>query len=197
MYEKLVAEVRSTFKNEDEIVPGQKLSSCKYLKSVIDEGLRMTPSGPSEPERVVLTGGATIGGEFYPQGTIVGLPQWAYYHNGDIFESPFLFNPDRWMESADNSTENVHGLRRVFSPFHKGQHNCIGQGLALLNLSLTISRILWRLDCRIAPGTTLGEGSRTLGWGRDDNKVYQVKDFFVSGREGPVLQFRERLDERS
>lgn len=85
-----------------------------------------------------------------------------------------------------NPIENIHGLRRNFLPFHKGQHNCIGQGLALMNLNLTVARKLWNLDCRIAPGTKLGEGSCELGWAKEDANVYQDKDYFVNGRRDRV-----------
>ncbi|PVH99980.1 benzoate 4-monooxygenase cytochrome P450 [Periconia macrospinosa] len=194
VYDKLTKEIRTTFACDEEIFPGPKLASCKYLRAVIEESLRMTPAGPSEPERVVLAGGAVIDGQVYPEKTIVGLPQWAYFHNEDIFEHAFLFDPERWIESPDNPVEKIHQLRRVFSPFHKGQYNCIGQGLALLDLSLTISRLLWKLDCRIAPGTKLGQGSRNSSWGMQDENVYQVTDLFVSGRQGPMMQFRRRTD---
>lgn len=192
VYRKLTQEIRSTFDSVDEITHGQKLSSCKYLRAVIDESLRMTPAGPGEPERIILPGGTTIDGEYYPAGLTVGLPQWAYFHNDDIFGDANTYRPERWIESEDNPAEEIFRLKRMWSPFIKGQNGCIGQNLAILQMSLAIARTLWRFDCRIAPGTHAGEGREDLGWGRRESRHYHVKDAFISLRDGPIMQFKQR-----
>ncbi|KAI1772361.1 cytochrome P450 [Hypoxylon cercidicola] len=61
---KLVDEIRSTFQSVEEIVYGPKLSACTYLKTYINEGMRLTSSGPSDLPREVLPGGLKIKGEY-------------------------------------------------------------------------------------------------------------------------------------
>lgn len=107
VYRKLAKEIRSTFGFVEEITHGAKLASCKYLRAAIDESLRMTPAGPGEPERIVLPGGATIDGEHYPAGVTVGLPQWSYFHNDNIFGDANTYRPERWIESEDNPAEDI------------------------------------------------------------------------------------------
>jgi cytochrome P450 len=193
VYQKLTSEIRSKFSSRDQITYGPLLASCEYLRAVIEETMRITPAGPSEAERLVRSGGMIVDGQFYPAGTQLGVPHWPYYHNEDIFIDAWKFNPDRWIESVENPTSNIHAMRRAYSPFSKGANSCIGQNLATMILSITLARTLWTLDCRIAPGTNLGAGHKDLCWGRQDENVYQVEDAFVSLRMGPMLQFQNRI----
>lgn len=60
----------------------------------------------------------------------------------------------------------------------------------MLELLTTIARTLYRLDVRAEPGSTLGEGSPELGWGRRERKHFQLYDSYISMRDGPMIQFR-------
>jgi hypothetical protein len=57
---------------------------------------------------------------------------------------------------------------------------------------VTIARVLYLFDMRLAPGTTLGEGSADLEVGRTRATEYQIEDRFASMKDGPVVQFRLR-----
>ena len=192
-YEKLVKEIRSTFDSVDEIVSGPKLSSCKYLRANIDETLRMTPANPSEPSRMVLTGGQIIDGELYPAGTIVGVSEWASGRS-DEFGDPNVYRPERWIvdEEAGVTAEEVLRISAYLHPFSGGWGSCVGQNLAMFELMVTIARTLFRLDVRAEPGSTLGEGNIDLGWGRRERKNFQLFDWLISARDGPMIQFRTR-----
>ena len=72
VYARLVEEITTTFNSPDDIIPGQKLSSCKYTRACIDEAMRLAPAGLSEFPRQVLPGGIKIDGTFFPPGTTVG-----------------------------------------------------------------------------------------------------------------------------
>ncbi|KAK3207719.1 hypothetical protein GRF29_96g100302 [Pseudopithomyces chartarum] len=95
-YTRLKSEIRTTFSSSSsDIVPGPRLSSCTYLHACIDETMRLDPAGPSEPPREILPGGATIDGEFYPAGTVVGCANWAMGRNERVFGDPGRFRPER------------------------------------------------------------------------------------------------------
>lgn len=149
VYGNLVSEIRSTFSSVEEIEQGPKLGSCKYLRACINEALRLIPPEPSELEREVRAGGYSIDGCFYPEGTGVGIAHWAYYRNEDIYESPTVFLPERWIESETNSLEDIDQLKRHFTPFIRGVGNCVGQNFAMLQMEHIVARTLWRLDCRM------------------------------------------------
>lgn len=63
---KAVDEIRSKFKTSDDINL-QSVSHLPYLTAVIDETLRMYPSVPGQPPRVVPAGGATVCGKYVPE----------------------------------------------------------------------------------------------------------------------------------
>ena len=192
-YAKLVKEIRSTFDSADQIVGGSKLSSCKYLRACVDETLRMTPAVPSELSRTVLAGGQMIDGEIYPAGVTVGSSEWSSGRS-DEFGDPNVYRPERWIvdEEAGVTAEEVARISTYVHPFSAGWCNCVGQKLAMLELLVTVARTLFRLDVRGEPGSTLGEGSPELGWGKRERKNFQLFDANISLREGPMVQFRKR-----
>jgi cytochrome P450 len=192
IYDKLVTEIRSTFSSYQEIVHGPKLKGCAYLRACINEALRMTPPLPSELPRIVLKGGETIAGEYYPAGTIVGTSEWANGRNGDIYGDPYVFRPERWVISDENPRTEVNRIKNCLNPFSKGPANCIGQNLAMWELHLVIARTLWRLDIRAAPGATLGGGQPSVGLEKGNPLQYQVADAYVALRKGPMVQFKGR-----
>ncbi|KAL8735400.1 MAG: hypothetical protein Q9166_000945 [cf. Caloplaca sp. 2 TL-2023] len=176
VYDKLVKHIRTTFASVDEIVEGQKLSSCQYLRACLDEALRLTPAGPSELSRTILPGG------------------WSNGHNDDNYGDSNVYRPERWTVDEENgvSAESVAHIKTCFHPFSAGPGNCVGQNLAILEMLLVAARTLYRMDVRIAPGSTMGEGSPELGWGRRDRNSFQLEDAYIAIRHGPMVQFRRR-----
>lgn len=195
-YSKVVHETRSTFESAEDIVSGPKLMSCQYLRACIDESIRMTPPATSELEREVRPGGTTVEGEFIPAGVNIGCANWATSRNEDVYLDPNIFRPERWIvnEETGVTEEYVARCRENFHPFGQGPGNCAGKNLALLELMLTVGRTLHRLDVRMTPGSTAGQGGPELGWGRRDRRQYQVRDAFAAIRDGPEVQFRKRQD---
>lgn len=197
-YAKLVAEIREMFSSPDDIVQGPTLlTDCKYLRACIDEAFRLAPAMPSELERKVLPGGATIAGEVIPEGVNLGIVHWALGRNEEFYGGDVnVYRPERWIVADDaahgNPDEEVKRLRRGLHTFGKGVGNCIGRKVAMLQLSMAVARTLWRFDVRVAPGQQLGEGRAELGWGRRDRNTYMLRDAFIAVREGPVLQFKAR-----
>lgn len=192
--QKLVDEIRNTFDSPDEIVHGAKLSGCTYLRACVDEGMRLTPSGPSELPREVLKGGIQIMGKYYPEGTIVGTSPWSNSRNQEIYGDPETFRPERWIvdESAGVTKESVARIKSNFHPFSNGPGHCVGKTLAMTEMLIVVARTLHRLDVRRTPGSALGGGSPSLGWGARDSRQMQLQDAYVSLRNGPEVQFRKR-----
>jgi cytochrome P450 len=63
IYNKLVREIRTTFKSVDEIRSGTTLYACQYLRACVDEAMRFSPTGGSEMPREAGPGGVTVNGE--------------------------------------------------------------------------------------------------------------------------------------
>lgn len=193
-YNRLVHEIRSTFKSAQEITSGPKLNSCKYLRVCIDESMRLAPSGPSELPREVRAGGLMVKGKLYPAGVEVGTAAWPMARNEEVYRDANLFRPERWIpdEATGVTEEEVARLRWGFHPFSQGRDNCVGRNLAMMEMMMVIARTLHRFDMRKAPNQSLGEGSPTLGWGQRDRHQFQLVDAYISVRDGPMVQFRKR-----
>ncbi|KAF1995072.1 cytochrome P450 [Amniculicola lignicola CBS 123094] len=192
--QKLVKEIREAFSDVEEIVSGSKLSSCSYLRACIDETMRMTPPVAGALPRQVLPGGIDIDGHHVPPGVDVGVPHYAIHHNPDYYPKPFDYIPERWLSdsNANPFPDMLTIAHSAFCPFSIGPRGCIGKGLAYVELTITIARVLFLFDLRLAPGKTLGEGSADLEFGRTRSMEYQIEDRFASMKDGPVAQFRPR-----
>jgi cytochrome P450 len=193
VYDRLITEIRNTFKNSDEIVSGPKLASCIYLYACIDEALRIAPAGPSEPAREVLPGGATINGDYFPAGVVVGCAHWAMGHNEHVFGDPSRFRPERYIPSEVTgvTVEEVNNIKSYYQPFLIGPTNCVGKTIAMTEMALVVARTLFRVDLRAVPGENLGGGHASLGWGRRDENQYHITDAYITVHEGPILQFKK------
>jgi cytochrome P450 len=150
-----------------------------YLRACIDECLRLCPPIPKALPREVLPGGLEVDGEFFPEGVNVGVPAYALHHSEKHFERPFVYDPSRWL------VEGTGGVREAFIPFSLGPRQCIGKNVALLELYVGVARALWLYNVRIAPGY------EWMGVGREGE--YKMKDNFIVGKEGPMLQFQRRI----
>lgn len=194
-YNRLVCEIRSTFKSVNDITRGSRLKSCKYLQACISEGMRMTPVAPSEMPREVRAGGMEVDGQQIAAGVNIGTSSWAASRNKEVYGDPHIFRPERWIPDEcafEVTNENVARLHQNFNPFSHGPTSCVGKDLALLEIMVTIGRTLYRFDVRKAPGSTLGEGNPGWGWGRQDPMQYQLKDGLIALRHGPMAEFRRR-----
>ncbi|KAK2616780.1 hypothetical protein QQS21_000157 [Conoideocrella luteorostrata] len=199
-YRTLAHEIRTTFACSDDIKAGPQLNGCKYLRACIEEALRCAAPVllPSWREQDPADQGLFIvDGHVVPRGTQVAVPIYSLLHNQDIFEDPFAYRPERWLEPDKNSdTEDKKSsrvaMRKAFIPFMIGDRNCAGQAMAWMELSLVVARVLWYFDFEKAPGklSKLGEKLR-LEAGREVPE-YEISDIFVAEHDGPNLIFRER-----
>jgi cytochrome P450 len=188
------AEIRAAFQSSTEITQGQALNSCHFLRACIDEAMRLSPPVAGALPRTVLQGGLTIDERFIPAGTDVCVPHYAIHHNPAYFPSPFSFQPNRWLpdHAPPAMAPLVDEARSAFAPFSVGPRGCIGKGMAYLELSISLAKVLWEYEMRVAPGTSAGEGRVGMEHGRERSSEYQLKDTFTSVKNGPILQFRRR-----
>jgi cytochrome P450 len=196
-YEKLVAEIRSTFDNGSDIKKGAKLAGCHYLRACINESLRMSPplSGTLWREQTSTTDNNEplyIEGQYIPPGTHFGVNMYSLHHNEDYFPDPFAFHPDRWID-PNVPTVQKKLMHDAFSPFSIGPRSCPGKSMAYLEASLVLARTVWYFDFDRASGELgdVGGGKKGKQW-RERPDEYQIYDTFNAAHEGPYLVFRPR-----
>ncbi|KAJ6134372.1 Cytochrome P450 E-class group I [Penicillium sp. IBT 18751x] len=189
VYEKVKNEIRSVFASPDDVTLGANLSNCVYLRACIDESLRMSPPAGSSLWREVIQDGVVIDGHVIPRGYDVGTCIYAIQHNATYFPEPFEYRPDRWLDEP----EKVQIARSAYTPFSIGPRSCLGKGLALTELTLTMAYLLSKYDFRLASGTEeVGGGSVSQGIGRHHQKEYQLHDHVTAAKNGPIVQLRVR-----
>ena len=171
-YAKLAREIRQTFASTNDIVSGVQLSSCIYLRAVIDEALRMSDSVISPGMREVQSSGTMLQGHFIPEGLHVGSSPYALHHDPGIYSDPFLFHPERWIVSDKVSVEDVAKAKSAFLPFSAGSRGCPGKRLASQQMSLALARLVFLMDFQA---------------------VGQTNDSMVEHNNGPLFQFKARL----
>ncbi|KAB5542502.1 cytochrome P450-like protein [Coniochaeta sp. 2T2.1] len=199
---KVTREVREAFEDVEDIHQGPRLGGCAYLRACIDEAMRLSPSVGGVLPREVLPGGVMVDGERVPAGIVVGTPHYAIHHHEEYYPQPFEFVPERWIAGSEAKVlggrkvkeEDVARAQSAFCPFSIGPRGCIGKGLAYLEMTTTLARVLFLYDLRRAVGVAdPGEGKADSEWGRDRVGEYQLVDTFTSLKDGPMVEFRRRI----
>ncbi|KFZ25212.1 hypothetical protein V502_00308 [Pseudogymnoascus sp. VKM F-4520 (FW-2644)] len=124
------------------------LYSMTYLKACMEESIRIYPPVTGTFTRMVPKGGSHICGKHIPENTVVGVHQWATYHNANNFKHPDDFRPERWF---DGNNEYANDRRNALQPFSYGPRKCIGNELATMNAKLFFARLLWEFDIELEP----------------------------------------------
>ncbi|KAL3447830.1 cytochrome P450 [Aspergillus insuetus] len=154
-------EAFSTLRNEVDSVMRAKVigepvayseaQRMQYMQACIKEALRLHPATGYPLLRVVPEGGGSIAGQFFPEGTRVGMNPWVLHQNEDIFgPQPGLFRPERWLGAKDA----VSVMSNHLLTFGAGARTCIGKNISLLEMSKLIPQLVRRFDFQLEqPGS--------------------------------------------
>ncbi|EPE25320.1 Cytochrome P450 [Glarea lozoyensis ATCC 20868] len=186
---RLVKEIREAFSSVEEI-RNPKLNTLLYLHACIEETLRMNPPKPSTLPREVLQGGLTIDENHFPKGVNIGSPLYVMHHDPSIFPEPWSFKPERFIAS-ESTAERVAAARAVSAPFLIGPMNCIGKNMSFIALKLALAHVLFSNDVRIS-GKLTGGGGKDEEEGREREDEYQMQDWIIGFRDGPMIEVRKR-----
>ncbi len=124
----------------------EQVAKLRYLRRVLDEGLRLWPTAPafarSPRETTVLSTGHTMRPEDW---AIVVLPM--MHRDTAVWgDDADQFNPDRF------APENARGRQpHSYKPFGTGERSCIGRQFALHEAILVLARMLHRYDITADP----------------------------------------------
>ncbi|XP_053672423.1 cytochrome P450 4d1-like [Anopheles nili] len=121
------------------------LQDFKYLDLVIKESMRLVPPVPFIGR--VLLEDMEMNGTIVPAGTTISLNIFNVHRNPKVFPEPEKFIPERFADD--------YPIKRGpydYVPFSAGFRNCIGQKYALLEMKVTIVKLL--ASYRILSGET-------------------------------------------
>ncbi|MEM9013697.1 MAG: cytochrome P450 [Pseudomonadota bacterium] len=140
--EKVQAEADALFEN-DTIVERDVLG-LKYINNVAKEAMRLWPIAVAQMR--TATRDFEYEGFLIPEGEMIYIGTSVPHFMDEYFPDPFKFEPERY-----NAPRKEHLQRGAYSPFGRGPHTCLGQGLAEVQMSLSLARLFHRLNLSLDP----------------------------------------------
>lgn len=120
----------------DNDVTYQTLQNLPYLDRVFDEVCRLYPTASLIVTRQAAQS-RCYNGVFIPAGMNVQANVWGLHHDGDFWQDPDAFDPDRFLP------ENKSRITPYsFLPFGAGPRSCIGSRFAMLETKIALARVL-------------------------------------------------------
>lgn len=127
-----------------------ELQKIPMLKACLDESFRCSPPLGFGLPRLVTAPGMTIRGHYIPPGVVVSSPLYNIHHDENLFQKPWEFIPERWLEGSDPdytpSEDEIANLKAYVQPFSLGGRSCIGRNMAYMDLSLAIAALVMAFD---------------------------------------------------
>jgi cytochrome P450 len=109
--------------------------SLPYIHAFANEVLRWRPVAAGGVPHAVTEDDEYMGYRI-PKGTTVIANHWAICHDEDVYDTPEVFNPDRWIENPN----------LPLATFGHGRRACFGQHVARNSMFIIIARLLWTFD---------------------------------------------------
>ncbi|KAL0324923.1 UNVERIFIED_CONTAM: cytochrome [Sesamum radiatum] len=119
------------------------VAKSPYLEAVVKETLRLHPPGPLLSWARLSTADVRLSnGMVIPANTTAMVNMWAITHNSRIWEDPFVFRPERFLESAGGINVDVRGSDLRLAPFGAGRRVCPGKNLGLASVGLWVANLV-------------------------------------------------------
>lgn len=128
--------------------PGaEQLTSLCYLRQTIEETMRLYPAAPVLISRRV-TKPVVLGAWQMPARTLFMLPVQLMHHDPRWFAQPDVFRPERFSPDAPAVP------RGAYLPFGTGPRVCLGQHLAMTEMTVVAAMLLQRFALSVPDGMT-------------------------------------------
>jgi cytochrome P450 len=123
------------------------LPSLRYLTQTLQETLRLYPGAPVLNSRRLLKP-ITLGAWQFPARTMFMVPVQLMHHDSRWFPEPKAFRPERFASGAPEIP------RGAYLPFGAGPRVCLGQHLAMTELTVVAAMLLQRFQLSVPDGMT-------------------------------------------
>ncbi|XP_058814828.1 cytochrome P450 4d1-like [Topomyia yanbarensis] len=123
-----------------------EIQELEYLDMVVKESLRLIPPVPVIGR--TLLEDLEMNGTIVPAGTSIAIKIYNIHRNPKIWPDPEKFDPERFSKSNESSRG-----RYDYIPFSAGSRNCIGQRYAMMELKVTLIKLLAKY--KVLPGESM------------------------------------------
>lgn len=123
-----------------------------YLRATITESLRLRPVVPLAGRRLhkeLVADGLSL-----PPGTDVTPAIWLTHTRADLYEDPFAFRPERFLEQGPETYGWI--------PFGGGMRRCLGAAFAEFEMRIVLREVLTRCELRKASPEPERTGRRNI-----------------------------------
>ncbi|KAJ5174237.1 Cytochrome P450 [Penicillium canariense] len=152
-----------------DIATWKESRNLRYLNACVKEAGRLHPAIGLTLERVVPRGGATICGQFFEEGTNIGMNPWVIHRNKEVFGADANhWNPDRWL---DTDAERVTLMENCLLTFGSGSRTCIGKNISYLEIYKLIPTMFARYEIQL--------WDPTREWKIENSWLVVQSDFFI------------------
>lgn len=125
-----------TYIGQDSLLNELDLPKLPYLKKIVLETLQMHASAPLLMPHM-SSDEITIGGFHVPQDTIVIINGWAIHRDLLVWNETTCFKSDRFDKEGEEKKLIVFGF---------GRRSCLGEALALLNVTFNLGLLIQCFD---------------------------------------------------
>ena len=112
-----------------------------YIRATILEiGRFASVAAHVNPHKCMRT--CKLGTHTVPKNTEVWINFWALHHDDKLWDKPFSFKPERFLDAEGQLVPADHPSRRNTMPFGAGHRVCVGEVFARGRMFLITARIL-------------------------------------------------------
>ncbi|ONK69427.1 uncharacterized protein A4U43_C05F22780 [Asparagus officinalis] len=144
-------EVRRIIRNKEKVVESD-LDQLHYMKSIVKESLRLHSPVPLLVQRETIQH-FKINGYDIPAKTRLLINMWTIGKDGDVWENPEEFYPERFIDSS----VDFRGQHFELIPFGAGRRICPGLNSGMLVVELALANLLYLFDWEMPNGMTKNE----------------------------------------
>lgn len=112
----------------------EMMDEMPYMRAVVKESMRVKPPVTMVPYKT--TKAFPISDDYVVPANSLVIP--SFYnslHDGDIYDDPEAFIPERWLDPNGKANANP----RNYLVFGSGPHKCIGLEYAMMNIGLVLA----------------------------------------------------------
>ncbi|KAK3874427.1 hypothetical protein Pcinc_020632 [Petrolisthes cinctipes] len=121
-----------------------------YTDGVINEALRMSSLTPIGIHHLVRTD-IQLAGYTIPKGTVINNVTQSIHTDTRYWKDPHQFLPERWLDDKGCFSTKKEG----FLPFSVGKRQCVGEGLARMELMIFLAAVMANFTITPPPGKTI------------------------------------------
>lgn len=144
-----------------------------YSMATMFEILRYTSHLPlAIPHRA--TKDHNLEGYFVPKHAIVFANLWFVHHDSKVWSDPWVFRPERFLNSDGQLLPPEHKYRQNLLPFSIGQRSCVGEAVGKSRMFMYLTSLLQSFD--LIPSAS-GKMPETDPRQYEPGNVIKIKDF--------------------